>query len=37
MTADDYGKIAARTAAAMKMADKDLELPPVSWTATALS
>jgi alpha-L-arabinofuranosidase len=26
MTADDYGKIAARTAAAMKMADKDLEL-----------
>ena len=26
MTAEDYGKIAARTAAAMKMADKDLEL-----------
>ena len=26
MTADDYGKLAARTAAAMKMADKDLEL-----------
>lgn len=26
MTADDYGKIAARTAAAMKAADKDLEL-----------
>lgn len=26
MTADDYGKIAARTAAAMKTADKDLEL-----------
>jgi len=26
MTADDYGKIAARTAAAMRMADKDLEL-----------
>jgi alpha-N-arabinofuranosidase len=26
MTADDYGKIAARTAAAMKMADKNLEL-----------
>ncbi|MFF6783077.1 alpha-L-arabinofuranosidase C-terminal domain-containing protein [Streptomyces sp. NPDC012510] len=26
MTADDYGKIAARTAGAMKMADKDLEL-----------
>ena len=26
MTADDYGKIAARTAAAMKVADKDLEL-----------
>jgi alpha-L-arabinofuranosidase len=26
MTAADYGKIAARTAAAMKMADKDLEL-----------
>ncbi len=26
MTADDYGKLAARTAAAMRMADKDLEL-----------
>jgi alpha-N-arabinofuranosidase len=26
MSADDYGKLAARTAAAMKMADKDLEL-----------
>ena len=26
MTAEDYGKIAARTAAAMKTADKDLEL-----------
>ncbi|MER6425329.1 alpha-N-arabinofuranosidase [Streptomyces sp. NPDC001137] len=26
MTADDYGKLAARTAGAMKMADKDLEL-----------
>jgi alpha-L-arabinofuranosidase len=26
MTAEDYGKVAARTAAAMKMADKDLEL-----------
>jgi alpha-N-arabinofuranosidase len=26
MTADDYGRIAARTAAAMKTADKDLEL-----------
>ena len=26
MTADDYGKLAARTAAAMKTADKDLEL-----------
>jgi alpha-N-arabinofuranosidase len=26
MTADDYGKLAARTAAAMKAADKDLEL-----------
>ncbi|MEZ0110574.1 alpha-N-arabinofuranosidase [Catenulispora sp. EB89] len=26
MTAEDYGKAAARTAAAMKMADKDLEL-----------
>ncbi len=26
MTADDYGRIAARTAAAMKRADKDLEL-----------
>lgn len=26
MTADDYGKMAARTAAAMKRADKDLEL-----------
>ncbi|WP_085370878.1 alpha-N-arabinofuranosidase [Leifsonia sp. NCR5] len=26
LTADDYGKLAARTAAAMKMADKDLEL-----------
>ncbi|WP_328435839.1 arabinosylfuranosidase ArfA [Streptomyces sp. NBC_00425] len=26
MTADDYGKLAARTAAAMKMADEDLEL-----------
>jgi len=26
MTAEDYGKMAARTAAAMKMADKDLEL-----------
>ena len=26
MSAEDYGKIAARTAAAMKMADKDLEL-----------
>ncbi|MBR7834104.1 alpha-N-arabinofuranosidase [Actinospica durhamensis] len=26
MTAEDYGKIAARTAAAMKMADKSLEL-----------
>ncbi len=26
MTAGDYGKLAARTAAAMKMADKDLEL-----------
>lgn len=26
MTADDYGKLAARTAAAMKMADRDLEL-----------
>lgn len=26
MTADDYGKLAARTAAAMKMADKNLEL-----------
>ncbi|HEY0937284.1 MAG TPA: alpha-N-arabinofuranosidase [Trebonia sp.] len=26
MTADDYGKIAARTAAAMKMADRNLEL-----------
>ncbi|MEY9910296.1 alpha-N-arabinofuranosidase [Catenulispora sp. MAP12-49] len=26
MTAEDYGKTAARTAAAMKMADKDLEL-----------
>src|SRR5690242_9583594 len=26
MTADDYGRIAARTAAAMKMADGDLEL-----------
>jgi alpha-N-arabinofuranosidase len=26
MTADDYGKVAARTAAAMKTADKDLEL-----------
>ncbi|WP_034261575.1 alpha-N-arabinofuranosidase [Actinospica robiniae] len=26
MTAEDYGRLAARTAAAMKMADKDLEL-----------
>lgn len=26
LTADDYGKLAARTAGAMKMADKDLEL-----------
>jgi alpha-N-arabinofuranosidase len=26
LTADDYGKLAARTAAAMKMADEDLEL-----------
>jgi len=26
MTADEYGRLAARTAAAMKMADKDLEL-----------
>lgn len=26
MTADDYGKLAARTAAAMRMADKNLEL-----------
>jgi alpha-N-arabinofuranosidase len=26
MSADDYGKLAARTAAAMRMADKDLEL-----------
>jgi alpha-L-arabinofuranosidase len=26
LSADDYGKLAARTAAAMKMADKDLEL-----------
>jgi alpha-N-arabinofuranosidase len=26
MTADDYGKVAARTAAAMKTADRDLEL-----------
>ena len=26
MTADDYGRIAARTAAAMRMADRNLEL-----------
>ncbi|HVX07010.1 alpha-N-arabinofuranosidase [Humibacter sp.] len=37
MTADDYGKIAARTAAAMKMADKDLELVVCGSSGSAIS
>ncbi|WP_225850512.1 alpha-N-arabinofuranosidase [Streptomyces sp. HPF1205] len=36
MTADDYGKIAARTAAAMKTADKDLELVVCGSSGTAM-
>jgi alpha-N-arabinofuranosidase len=36
MTADDYGKIAARTAAAMKMADKDLELVVCGSSGSAM-
>ena len=36
MTADDYGKIAARTAAAMKMADKDLELVVCGSSGSAI-
>ncbi len=37
MTAEDYGKIAARTAAAMKMADKDLELVVCGSSGSAIS
>jgi alpha-N-arabinofuranosidase len=37
MTADDYGKIAARTAAAMKMADNDLELVVCGSSGSAIS
>ncbi|WP_180687151.1 arabinosylfuranosidase ArfA [Streptomyces gossypiisoli] len=36
LTADDYGKLAARTAAAMKMADKDLELVVCGSSGSAM-
>ncbi|MFE9850488.1 alpha-N-arabinofuranosidase [Streptomyces sp. NPDC005576] len=36
MTADDYGKLAARTAAAMKRADKDLELVVCGSSGSAM-
>jgi len=36
MSADDYGKLAARTAAAMKMADKDLELVVCGSSGSAM-
>jgi len=36
MTADDYGKLAARTAAAMKTADKDLQLVVCGSSGSAM-
>jgi alpha-N-arabinofuranosidase len=36
MTADDYGKIAARTAAAMRMADRNLELVVCGSSGSAM-
>ncbi len=36
MTADDYGKLAARTAAAMRMADRDLELVACGSSGSSL-
>ena len=37
MTADDYGKLAARTAQAMKAADKDLELVACGSSGSSMS